>query len=195
MAIVTQDVTPANSYTPFEGMPENVRLLNGVPRGLVRFEADIALTAKPVNDSMILNITSGLPTNFAYVLCSLSFQIQVDRATDWHTNLRFRMFNGLPAASAGNEQISVFNFEFYAPGSGVTAQRILDYSKGDIRTWYPNPLWPKRAEPMSFTLQAGNVAATVQAAGTMLFHAAFYQYDLTQALRYPLNSPLPVGIR
>jgi len=197
MALVTQDVGPVRSYSPFEGMSEAQRLVTAVPRGLLRFFSDTALDAKPVNDDLVVNITASLPPGFAYVLSSLSYVLAVDRAADFDEFARFRIFNGLPDGDAGNEQVAAFGLSLYIPGQAIAiAQRILNYSGGTPRDWFPQPLVrTKGALGMSFTLQLGNGENTVQAAGTQFFNCAFYQYELNQAVRFPLNFPLPVGIR
>ncbi len=197
MALVTQDVTPTRSYTPFEGMSERQRLSNSVPRGLLRFFSNEAVDAKPVNDDIRLSITGSLPPNFAYVISALSFIIEVDTATDWTSFCRFRIFNGIPNGPPSNEQVARFNFSFNSMGVAIMPNsRILEFSAGSLREWFPQPIVRSAgAAGLSFTLLAGNGANAVQAAGAMFFNLSFYQYELNQAVRYPLNAPIPVGIR
>ncbi len=195
MALVTQTITPTSTFTPFEGMSEAQRLTNAVPRGLVRFETRVATAVKPVNDDLLLEITGSLPPNFAYVVSTLSYVIQIDTAADFDNFARLRIFNGLPNAVPGNEQIALFNFSKLLSGVG-TAERVLTYGEGSLREWFPNPIWRTAgAAGISFTLRITNGNNAVMAAGTQFFNMSFYQYDLTQAVRFPLNSPIPVGIR
>ncbi len=178
-------------------MSEAQRLVTAVPRGLVRFFSDEAVDAKPVNDDLVVNITGSLPAGFAYVISSLSFLLNVDTASNFFALTRFRIFNGLPNGTPGNEQVATFNLADVTPQSGVFAnERILDFSLGSVREWYPQPLvLTQGAAAMSFTFQYFNANNNVQAAGTQFFNCAFYQYELNQAVRFPLNSPFPVGIR
>jgi len=195
VALVTQTITPTRLFSPFEGMSEAQRLVSSVPRGMLRFFSDEAVDAKPVNDDLLINITGSLPPSFAYVLSSMSYQIQVDRAVDFDALARFRIFNGLPNGVPGNEQVALFNFTSLSSGVGVQ-EKILEYSRGALREWYPQPLVRTQgAAGISFTLRITNGNNTVQAAGTQFFNCAFYQYELNQAVRFPLNSPFPVGIR
>ncbi len=197
MALVTQNITPVRLFSPFEGMSEAQRLVTSVPRGMVRFFSDEALDAKPINDDLVVNITGSLPPAFAYVLSSLSYQLTDDRAEDFTAVTRFRIFNGLPNGIPGNEQVATFNLTSFAPGALIsTPQRFLDFSLGSVREWFPQPLVRTQgATGISFTLQLGNGNNTAAAAGTQFFNCAFYQYELNQAVRFPLNSPFPVGIR
>ncbi len=197
MAVVTVTITPTRSYSPFEGLSEAQRLVTSVPRGLVRFFSDAAIDAKPVNDQMIVSVTGSLPAGFAYILSSLSWQVIVPRSADWTDLAMFRIFNGLQAAAVPNEQVSLFNLTDLVPQTTLRPNsKILEFTRGSIREWYPQPLvQSKDAAGMSFTLQGYNPTATVDVAGTQFFNAAFYQYELNQAVRFPLNSPLPTAIR
>ncbi len=178
-------------------MSEARRLQSAVPRGMVRFFSDEAIDAKPVNDDYLLNITGSLPPSFAYILSSLSWSLTVDRAVDFNATTRFRIFNGLPNGTPGNEQVAAFNLANYGFGAAAAlAQRILEFTEGSVREWYPQPLViTPGAAGMSFTLQVFNSNNTVMSAGTQFFNCAFYQYELNQAVRFPLNFPQPVGIR
>lgn len=197
MALVTQNITAVRSYSPFEGMSERQRLRTAVPRGMVRFNFNGVLTAKPVNDDIVVNITGSLPPSFAYVISDMSYQLEVDTASDWAPFARFRIFNGLPNGEPGNEQVALFNMTLFNPGVAIAAaQRVLEFSMGSLREWYPTPIVrTPGAAGLSFTLRVGNGIDAVQAAGTQFFNLNFYQYELNQAVRFPLNFPLPVGIR
>lgn len=195
MATVTQNITPIRTFQPFEGLSEAQRLVTSVPRGILRFQSTEAIDAKPVNDDLVVNITCSLPPTFAYVISALNWEVEVDTAEDWTAFVRARVFNGLPNADPGNNQVAAFNFSNwrFAP---LIQRRVLDFSLGSIREWYPQPLVRSPgAAGMSFIVNAGNGNNNVQAAGTQDFNVAFYQYELNQAVRHPLNSPVPVGIR
>lgn len=192
MAQVTQDITPLRTYQPFEGISEAARIGSAVPRGIVRFEATPALVLKGINDDLIVNITGSLPLNFAHIVSSMSYGITVDRAADFNAKARFRIFDGIPGGSAGISQLFLLDFLFYSP-DGSEGQAILDVGTNKLREMLPGPIWSRNAP--SFTLQVNNQSNTAQGAGTMFFVIDFYQYDLTQAVRYPLNFPFPVGAR
>ncbi len=196
MAVVTQGVTPDRSYSPFEGMSEAQRLVTAVPRGIVRFHSGIALAGKPVDDSVDLTFTCALPLAFAYVWSSLSFEIIVDTASDWDSTCRVRANNSLPAVALGNDQVATFGMQLQPSTVAGDPSRILNYQLGDVRTWFPQPLvGTPKALGMNLVLQYHNSAAAVGGAAVVNFNLALYQYELNQAVRFPLNSPFPVGIR
>jgi len=196
VAVVTQNVTPGRTYQPFEGMNEATRLQTAVPRGLVRFASETGLSAKPVNDSIDLQLTCTLPGGFAYVISALAFDIEVDTATDWDPVCQGRVFNGIGGAPiGGNTQFSVFNMSNFPSTVANDPKRILNFSLGDVRTWYPGPVVASYAAGPTFIINYHNSAAAVMAVGSIFFHMSAYQYELNQAVRYPLNYPIPVGIR
>lgn len=196
MAVVTQSINPTRSYSPFEGMSEQGRLYNAVPRGMIRFDAEQQLTAKPVNDSYDFQATCSLPDGFAYILSALNFAITVDTATDFDAFVQSRVFNGLPNGIAGNTQFGLFGMSNVPGTVAEDPRRILNFEFGGLREWWPGPITrTPKAAGASFIISYHNSAAAVQAAGSLFFHAAVYQYELNQAVRFPLNSPFPVGIR
>jgi len=198
MAVVTQTVTPSRSYTPFEGPSEAQRNWSSIPRGMTRFNnlgPTVALQAKPVNDSIDLQFTCSLPAGFAYVFSYLSFELQVDTASDWDVFCTCTIFNGIPGGPAGSFPRAVCAMPLVPDIVANDPRRILDYSLGDVSEWFHTPTIGQGAGASTFLLNYHNSAAAVQAAGVIRFHAGFYQYELNQAVRFPLNYPLPVGQR
>lgn len=196
MAVVSLGVTPERTFTPFEGLSEAQRLVSSVPRGLIRFHSNLALAGKPVDDSVDLTYTCSLQPSFAYVLSSISFELTVDTASDWDSTARFRLFNALGNVAPGNNQVALFNMGSNPNAVASDPARILDFSLGDPRAWFPQPLVRSQgAAGMTAILQYHNSAAAVGGTMTTNFSLCFYQYELNQAVRFPLNSPFPVGIR
>ncbi len=196
MAVVTQTLSPIRTYSPFEGLSEAKRLWSAVPRGLIRFDQETSLTAKPVNDSYDLQITCSLPGGFAYLMSGLSFRIIVDTATDFDAVASFRLFNGLPNVIPGNTQFATFAMANVPNTVALDPTRVLNYDLGDLKTWFPGPFArTEEAAGLSVLLNYHNSAAAVQAAGSLFFHFQVYQYELNQLVRFPLNFPLPVGPR
>ncbi len=161
----------------------------------MRFHSVEAIDAKPINDDLQLDITGSLPIGFAYVFASLSWRMSVDLFGDFLDVVGFRIFNGIPTAPNGNEQWALLNLTDFQRNPS-TGTKTLEYTRGGLREWFPLVLSsPGPSQAMSFTLAVANPADPASAAGTQEFHAAFYQYELNQAVRFPLNFPLPVGVR
>lgn len=197
MAVVTQALTPRNNYSPFEGMSEAQRLVTAVPRGLVRFDSNSAgLTAKPVNDSYDLTITCQLPNGFAYVISAVSFDIAVDTASDFDNFCTISIFNGISNGQISNQQRGSFGMSLNPQTVAADPRRVMHYQLGGLHDSWPGPIVRTQAAVAhSMLLTYHNSAAAVQAAGAISFHASFYQYELNQAVRFPMNFPMPVGVR
>lgn len=196
MAVVTQTVTPTRTYQPFEGMTEAARLWSAVPRGMLHFDAEVSLTAKPINDSYDLQVTSSLPDGFAHVFSSMSVQLVVDTASDLDAVATVRVFNGLPSAAPANTQFAAVTMTEVPSTVALGPSRILSYSLGDLREWFPGPIVRHTgAAGLSILFNTHNSAAAAAAEGAIFFHLSVYQYELNQAVRFPLNFPIPVGRR
>lgn len=136
-------------------------------------------------------ITATLPENFAYVMRSFNIMLTVDRALDWDQDLVLRMFNHIPGQEVGSsEQFSVL-FEFFAE---ATLQNRLIRGSIDFSA-FANPMWATHGGSITFRAHAANTNNTVQAAGFVISHCEFYEYDLNQAQRFWLNTPMPVQSR
>lgn len=196
MAIVTDTIVPPHSYTPFEGIPDLVRINTAVPRGLVRFFFQDDLSIKPVNDSQLLVVQCNLPENFAYVFASLSMALSLTLASDWEDVIKLRTLNTIPNQPNGNAQVCIFSNTVESPVSSQVPERTLNYRFGDPRAYFPHPMWssvPGTGPQFSFLWS--NTIATVTGAPFLTFHLAFFQFDLSQAQRFPLNFPLPTMTR
>ncbi len=198
MAVVTQVIAPARSYSPFEGMSEAQRLASAVPRGLIRFDTVVGqtITAKPINDSYDLQVTCSLPDGFAYILSGLSFQVAVDTISDYDDTCQGRIFNGLPTAAPGGAEHAIFDMTEVASTVALRPMRILSYGRGTLATWFHHPFTRNLAGTgLSFLINYHNSAAPAAATGLVSFHLSIYQYELNQLVRFPLNYPTPVGSR
>lgn len=179
-------------------MSEAMRLRSSVPRGLVRFDTINAQgsVAKPVNDSYDLQLTCSLPPGFAYVMSSLNFELAADTISDFDGVCNVRVFNGLPNGPASSTQSAIFEMPVYPNTVALDPSRILSYSTGSLAWWFHHPLVQTTGTlGMTVLLNFHNSAAAAGAAGVIDFHLALYQYELNQAVRYPLNNPLPVSNR
>ncbi len=190
VAVVTQSVAYGSTYQAFERPPDYLALNSMIPRGVRRFFIDQALDAKPVNDEIELFMTATLPLNFAYLLRSVTFQISVDTAADWETTCLIRMFNAIPNQPSSTETQAVLMSDVTGSANGTPSNTIRS-AQLDL-SMFTGPFWPTDGNPATFRISAFNTAAAVGAAGTIRSHVDFFEYDLTQAQKYYLNTPIPV---
>ncbi len=191
IALVTDSLTYETSYQPFERPPDNTTLYSLIPRGLRRFFLQTDTAVKPVNDQIVMLITATLPVNFAYLLRSFNYQLTVDTSSDWDNSLELRMFNHIPGQPLGTSeslQVQSANMATTAPMKFARADSIMLSN-------FAGPIWAVHGGGITFRVQATNQAAAVQAAGFVITHVEFLEYDLTQAQRYYVNTPVPVLTR
>lgn len=194
MAVVTQTEFPVPVFVPYERPPQAQTLWSAIPRGLYSLViANAVLDAKPVNDDALLVIPATLPRNYAYVFQDMAWSMVQGRASDWHDRCQIN----LQTFFRGNRDLQMH----WMVGSETTGQnnntRVLVHSDG-TGGFKPMPRFPLLDEDgagVQFTFHAWDNADTVSTAGTFDFYASFWQFDLEQIRKYPINSPLPVQAR
>jgi len=192
MAQVTTAITFAQSYRPFERPPQNLTLWSTIPRGLQSLTIDgQTLDAKPVNDIQLLTLTATLPPNFGYVFADMMLSISQDVADDWDPAFAFNMQNfyiGPVPLVIGLS--ATYNAASTSGGFGTV--RSAAKIDGDFSfPFYGIPT----TSGAQINLQATNQAAAVGAAGTVNAYLSFWQFDLEQIRKFPINTPIPVTSR
>lgn len=188
MAQVTTAISFVGSFQPFERPPQAVALWTAIPRGLQSFTATGVLDAKPINDTQLLTITATLPPNFGYVFADVALEVTQDVAAAW-------------------DQAFILNLQsFYrggVPGLSITAPLASQVGGFDtVRAFadktgaFSFPIvGNKGSSGVLINLQATNQAAPAGAAGGINAYISFWQFDLEQLFKYPINSPIPTNAR
>lgn len=186
----------AARYLPFERMPDPDALWTAVPRGLRGFVVDGGvLDAKPVNDQQLLTLSATLPANFAYVLAEIHLTIFQNRAGDWKDLYVFNLQNwyqGLLSLS------SSWTMPMADGLSGTLGQPAVEKNTTphSMDSLPGAPMWaPRGTTGILISIQAENQNATVTTAGTVGAFISFWEFDLEQIRKFPVNSPIPVHAR
>lgn len=192
MANVAVAIDMDATYLPYERPPQPQTLWTAIPRGLRGFIVELGtLTAKPVNDTETLVLSGILPANFAYVLSEISLTIFQDEADDWQGAYTLNLQNwyqGFLGVST-NWTIGFSNIAALGGGSKTNGRDTLDYLPR-------GPMWaPRGTSGIQITIQTFNSQAAVAAAGTVSAYINFWEFDLEQARKYPINAPIPVHSR
>ncbi len=192
MALDIQTVFPVRSFQPYERPPQPMALWTFIPRGLESLTASRALDAKAVNDSALVTIPWVLSPNFGWLFEDLTFSITQDRATDWsdNCNLNFQNYSRL-----GEVGLNA-NYRSRWLTSAQDGQTRTLTRKDQSSPWPHTPMMtPDGFSGVSLNFTAFNNQAAVAAAGTLNFSCSFWQFDLEQMRKFPINSPLPVSAR
>jgi len=191
VAVVTDNLAYGSSYQAFERPPDSTTLFSLVPRGVRRFFFAAALTAKPVNDTYIFFLTATLPENFAYIMRSINLLLSVDTASDWTSQTELRMSNHIPGQALGTTETMYAIAGTQPLGSGGDTTKSFQSFTTEL-SHFTSPMWSVHGGSITFRVSMSNTAAAVGAAGFLISHCEFYEYDLTQAQRYYINTPVPV---
>ncbi len=192
VAIVTDNLNYETSYQAFERPPDFNTLYSLIPRGVRRFFLSTGLQAKPLNDKYDVHITATLPENFAYVMRSLNLEFTGDKMADWETVLALRMLNHIPGQALGTTEQLHAELTLYVP---ALANPALTLGPDLGLQNFTMPTWSTHEGQVTFRVKASNNGTAAAGAAFVVTHCEFYEYDLTQAQRYWLNTPYPVQMR
>lgn len=190
MANVEVAIAMTPTYLPFERPPDRAALWSAIPRGLRGFVIPSAtLTAKPVNDTETFVLSGTLGPNFAYILAEISVRLAQDRAQDWEREYSLNLQNFYQ----GNVALSQnWNFPFSTIGLGSLA---LGNGPAAVRMPMAPITAPRGTAGVLISITGFNDAAAVAAAGVIACYINFWEFDLEQARKYPINAPLPTHSR
>lgn len=194
MALVTQNATARSVYVPYERPPDVQTLWTAIPRGLFSLvQSSVALTTKPVNDDFLLNIAGTLPPNFGYVFESTHFSIAQNVASDWGDSVLLNLQNFF--RGDGNNGLNANIVSGFFETDRATTTKCLDRTISST----PYPTFPMIAPQGSggiLTNFSGfNNQNPASSGGTFQYWLSFWQFDLEQIRKYPINSPIPVQAR
>ncbi len=192
MALVIDTRVGITSFVPYERPPQSVTLWSAIPRGLVSFVSAVsAIALKPINDQLLVQMTGVLPPNFGYVMNDANFSVAVSAVQTWHPDMNLNLQNFY---RGGSETIGL---------SGNWPQGFDTISVlSDLRAMNREQPWP--AFPLigtagttgiQFVLSAWNADAAANPAGVLNAYLSFWQFDLEQIRKFPINSPVPVHVR
>jgi len=195
MADDFQVVAMEGAYLPYERPPQPQTLWSAIPRGLQSFVvATVALDAKALNDRAFLNLNATLPPNFGYVMADMMVTISQDNAADWDglCNLSLQNFYRVPSDTSvalRGGYMSGFT------GSAVRETRTMTRTENST----PFPTFPiigvHGTSGILISIGMVNSAAAAATQGTINAYISFWQFDLEQIRKYPINAPIPVHSR
>jgi len=189
MALVIQTIVADSDYVPYERPPDPVTLWTAIPRGLLSFiVASQALDLKLINDDQLLQITGTLPENYAYVVQECNFTINTTGAGFWNDRCNLNL-QGYYRGSTASVIALAGNFL-----SDFSDNELFNGSKTLCRNGAFSTPWPRLpivGTPgfggIQFNFSAGNDQDPATAAGVVQFNLSFWQYDLEQIRKFPIN--------
>jgi len=193
MALVIQNEAMVGSYIPYERPPQPITLWSAIPRGLQSFVVDgQSLDLILINNDALLNLTATLPPNFGYVMQDAGLTLSMEQAGsawDNNYNLNLQNFYRAPGQSlgfAGN----------WVQDMVDTAQDRSTKNSSNRQPWPAFPMiGTEGTTGIQIVMSTFNNAQTARSAGTINAFIAFWQFDLEQIRKFPINSPIPTHAR
>ena len=193
MANVAVSIAMDPTYLPYERPSDPATLWTAIPRGLRGFIVELGiLAAKPVNDTETLALTATLPANFAYVMAEISLRLSQDVASDWQASYTLNLQNWYQGFLGVSTNWNIF-FDNNSGGTGAPDTRGNPFRQPVIPT---QPMWaPKGTSGILINITTKNLQAAVGAAGTISAYINFWEFDLEQVKKFPINTPIPTHAR
>lgn len=182
MALVsnTTDVTPTGGSTwkipPGQAINESF-----IPRGMVTFDGTTAVAALGAGDSLRVRVRFQFPTNYVYLLKDFSFYFASDdqsHSMESQGQCIFEMTRGLVAVN----MFAPLSYEYTTLQSDMLIYQLVEP--------YKIPLLDGPAGDQMIVALADITPTSV--AGDIQWGMSFYQYDIEQALHYPIHTQMPV---
>ena len=190
MANVAVSLAMESTYIPFERPPDPQTLWTVIPRGLRGFQKFAVVTAKPVNDTETIAVTGTLPANFAYIFAGISFRLSQDVANDWTKSYSLNLQSWYQGKT-GLSSNWLFPFEVLG-----LDDEVLGNGTGSYDHLPKYPMWaPRGSSGILINITAFNKGAAVGTAGTFVVTVNFWEFDLEQARKFPINTPFPTHSR
>ncbi len=196
MAVDTQTIAMTPSYVPYERPPQPATLWSAIPRGLQSFLVPAAaLDAKILNDDMILTLTATLPPNFAYVMTrDMMISISQDQANDWNAIILFNLQNYYRTTL--NDAVALSGTWTAQIRSNEDANTRALTAQDSYGGWPSLPIiGAQGTSGIQIAITLTNFANAATTAGTIDAAISFWQFDLEQVRKYPINSPIPTHAR
>ncbi len=184
MAVV-QDVFVAElNRTVFTKPPDIVRQYSPWPRAIANFSVlNGAVSAKPVNDQLEMQISVVLDPTFAYKMFDWNISVQQDTAFQWDDRAFIEVVDGVKNLPGGNQQRhavalvdvndSIATGQMWIANSDTNIPRyVIQASGGNTIFWN------------FFAINTNN---NVGAAGSLNCNFRFWEYEIEQVEYYALH--------
>ncbi len=196
MAVTDEIINATVTRQPLEKPPQIETMWSAVPRAVIHFIVDEdVLAAKAINDDEHLRISGALPAGFAYQFIQIACTLTQDVAKSWNNTPILRCVNWVPHGPGTlHFPVRFHDADEFADASAVSPIQVLQMLDPGPHV-FGRQLIFNPGFTASFSFLAENETDPAGLAGTVSFLASFWEYDLTQATRFGINTPIPVQIR
>lgn len=165
---------------------DNTLNMSPIPRGLRDYGGTAAIAALGAGDETVVVITLSFPTVFNYLAKSLTINFRSDDATTEFSN------NGILQYRPGGSQTLGLtkSYPLVSPGAAFWVAVALSSDQvyepqGTWRNWNNGPAGD------TMVLLLADISGDTSTAGDVAWTAEFWEYDIEQCLKWPVNTPQP----
>jgi len=194
MAVLVQTIATVHQFVPYERPPDALTLWSAIPRGMLTLLVPFTEVIDKVSpDQLIIQMTGTLPPNFGYVMNDANWTLSdaTARAFDYDPLVTLNLQNfyrGSDVADAVSAN--------YVQTSEVHTLDSFTRSMSQNRPW---PTFPMIGIPgtsgVLINFSVYNDVSTTTTSGFVSGWLSFWQFDLEQIRKFPINSPFPVHSR
>lgn len=185
MAIITVAPADAGNRTQrWHVPPDNILNNSPVPRGLRFYGGTAPVAALGAGDETSIQLTLNFPTAFMYLCKAITVLFQSDDLTTEFQNIGVLEYR--PEASTSLALRT--DYELFCDGpamrAAVTSVQVFR-PLGSWRRWINGPAGDQLVTFLS------DISGDASTAGDFAWQAEFWEYDVEQCLKWPVNTALP----
>lgn len=183
--IAVVPVDPGRETQRWSVPSDNALNQSPIPRGLRLYGGSIAVAALGANDETNVAVSLTFPSAFIYLPKLLTITFLSDDLTTEFGDIGALEYRPGGLSTIGDR----INFELFTDGAAFRgAVRSEQYYRplGEWRRWVNGP------NGDTVLMFIADVSGDTSTAGDVAWHAEFWEYDVEQCLKWPVNTPQPI---
>lgn len=186
MAVIAAAATDVGRDTTHWQVPPDVALNESpIPRGLRNYGGSLAIAALGAGDETNVNILLQFPSVFVYQPKSFTISFMSDDITSEFGNIgMFEYQVGGVSAALGTRK----DYEMISAGQAFRA------AVNSIQTYHPTGDWRQwimANEGDQIAIYLADMSGDASTAGDVAWTGQFWEYDIEQCFKWPVNTPQP----
>lgn len=185
MAIIAVTQTDPGDETNHWQVPQDNLLIDSpIPRGLRLYRGAVAVAALGAGDETNVDITHSFPAAFIYQPKSISISFLSDDLTTEFSNLgglEFRV--NVPAPTV------IHTYAMECPGA------FFRLAVRSVQTFHPVGTWRRWINGPAgdaVHMLLADISGDASTAGDIQWSCEYWEYDIEQCFKWPVNTPQPV---